>query len=73
LVLSENKTFQSLKKYCTVDLLQNCKKRSTEIRHLGSRRHFGLFKKKSSFMICLYLKVEQNVEEMFAKSQFLKI
>jgi hypothetical protein len=72
LVLFENKTVRSLKKYCTVDLLQFFKKRSTEIR-LGSRRHFGLFQKKSSCMMCLYLKAEQNVEEIFEKSQFLKI
>jgi hypothetical protein len=31
---------------CTVDLLQFFKKRSTEIRHLGSRRHFELIQKK---------------------------
>jgi hypothetical protein len=45
LVLFENKTVRNLKKICTVDLLQFFKKRSTEIRHLGSRRHFGLFQK----------------------------
>jgi hypothetical protein len=43
LVLTEKKTVRSLKKYCTVDLLQFKKK---EIRHLGSRRHFGVFQKK---------------------------
>jgi hypothetical protein len=56
----ENKTVGRLEKCSTVDLLQIFKKRSSVIRHLGSRRHFGLFQKSSS-MICSYLKAEQKV------------
>jgi hypothetical protein len=70
LVLSENKIVR--KNIVPLIYCNFSKIRSTEIRHLGSRRHFGLFQKSSS-MICLYLKAEQNVGEIFEKSQFLKI
>jgi hypothetical protein len=72
LVLSENKTVRSFKKDCTVDLLQFFKKgllKSAILVHTAILVYF----KKSSSMICLYLKAEQNVEAIFEKSQFLKI
>jgi hypothetical protein len=46
------------------------KKSSTEICHLSQAAIFDYLKKSSS-MICLYLKAEQNEEEFFEKSQFL--
>jgi hypothetical protein len=72
LVLSENKTVQSLKKYCAVDLLPFFKKGLLKSAILVHAAILDFFKKSSS-MICLYLKAEQNVEEILKKSQFLKI
>jgi hypothetical protein len=61
-----------LKKYCIVDLLQFFKKSLLKCAILVHATILDYLKKSSS-MICLYLKVEQNVEEFFEKSQFLKI
>jgi hypothetical protein len=69
---SENKTLQSLKKYCTVDLQQFFKKSLLKSVILVHSAILDYFKKRTS-MICLFLKAEQNVKEIFEKSQFLKI
>ena len=68
-VLSEDKTVWRMQKCFTVDYLEFFKEfvKTTNIQHLGLCRHFGLFSKTNSLMLCLHLKNQRKSRRNFWK------